>query len=248
MTEQITFFNWQNSGYKPGGAPFNRDSPNLMAFKAYIMNKWGGMNLGCFGVRPIRGGTEPSSHAYGAAWDWRYAEPGPGRPTADAVIAFTITWSKELGIDAIHDYVRSRIWRAGRGWLNQPHDSEMGQSWAEWLHFETTQAMWGDATPVANRLVQPLPPFNPANGQYSIYPVIPKPVCAIGASGDVVRYLQAVMQREFPKKYYTATVDGQFGMQTDKAVRAMQFDYNLVVDGKVGAKTWLLVDFAARPK
>ena len=55
-----------------------------------------------------------------------------------------------------------------------------------------------------------------------------------GDSGDSVRALQRRLKE---LGYYTGSVDGDFGENTDKAVRAFQQNNGLTVDGKVGSKT-----------
>jgi hypothetical protein len=149
------FFNWQTAG-KHAQVRFRKASPNLMAIKDYVMKRWGGTNLGLYGVRPIRGGDSMSSHAFGAAWDWRYTTRREGQ----AAMRFLIANSKELGIQAVHDYFGGTIWRSHRGapdeggWKPQPNNpkSGMGQSWAKWLHIETTKSDWANSTPVDKRL------------------------------------------------------------------------------------------------
>lgn len=56
----------------------------------------------------------------------------------------------------------------------------------------------------------------------------------LGASGDVVRTVQARLR----DRGWTIGVDGSFGPQTDRVVRAFQHDKNLTVDGIVGKLTW----------
>ena len=41
--------------------------------------------------------TPPSLHNWGIAWDWRWQDPGPGRPVADVVIEFCTTNADVLG-------------------------------------------------------------------------------------------------------------------------------------------------------
>jgi hypothetical protein len=76
------------------------------------------------------------------------------------VIPFLIDFSEELGVQAIHDYQRSRIWRppghSGRpagsdGWRDQPQGSQMGRDWARWIHIETHIDHWSDNRPVHER-------------------------------------------------------------------------------------------------
>jgi len=149
------FYNWQNAT-KADKVRFRKASPNLMALKDYVMKRWGGTNLGLFGIRPIRGGDSMSSHSFGAAWDWRYENRREGQ----AAIRWLVKHSDELGIQAIHDYYGGTIWRSTRpapdegGWKSQPDSptTGMGQPWAKWLHIETTKSAWRNATPIDKRL------------------------------------------------------------------------------------------------
>lgn len=61
------------------------------------------------------------------------------------------------------------------------------------------------------------------------------PVLRPGMEGDAVRQLQ---QRLRTKGFYSGTIDGLFGSQTEAAVRAAQAANNLTVDGIVGPATW----------
>ncbi len=82
------------------------------------MGHWGGTNLGILSKppRPIRGGSTASLHNWGMAWDWRWANPGPGRANADAVIEFCINHAAATGIQAVHDYATGRYWHSNKGW------------------------------------------------------------------------------------------------------------------------------------
>ncbi|HEY7751970.1 MAG TPA: N-acetylmuramidase family protein [Ignavibacteriaceae bacterium] len=55
------------------------------------------------------------------------------------------------------------------------------------------------------------------------------------SKGDSVRLLQELLN----KLGYRVDTDGDFGKQTDKAVKDFQQKNNLVVDGIVGSKTWI---------
>src|SRR5512145_2868604 len=57
----------------------------------------------------------------------------------------------------------------------------------------------------------------------------------IRSKGDSVRLLQELLN----KIGYRVDVDGDFGKNTDKAVKDFQQKNNLVVDGVVGTKTWI---------
>lgn len=117
-------------------------------------------DLGCFATRPIRGSTTvPSTHSFGAALDLGYP-PGEDEVIGSHVAGFLVAWSDELGVDAIHDYRRCRIWHAGRTpvldeactlwWRAQRRNrvTGMGQSWANHLHIEVHPLRWGDESPL----------------------------------------------------------------------------------------------------
>jgi hypothetical protein len=82
----------------------------------------------------------------------------------DEVLPRLLNDSLELGIQAIHDYVGCRIWRppglSGRpsqispecGWRDQTPGSQMGQSWALWLHIECIDTRWADTRSVPEML------------------------------------------------------------------------------------------------
>jgi hypothetical protein len=131
----------------------------------YLTDRWGGQNLGCYNSRPVVGGSALSSHGSGAATDWRYSDPGPGRVVLmREVLPFFVNNSRELGVQAIHDYAGSRIWRppncSGRpaevapecGWKQQSPGPQMGQSWATWIHLECLPSRWDDDRTVEQML------------------------------------------------------------------------------------------------
>lgn len=60
------------------------------------------------------------------------------------------------------------------------------------------------------------------------------PVLKFGSRGAYVRALQ----QELSADGYRIAVDGIFGAKTLEAVKAYQAEHGLVVDGKVGPKTW----------
>jgi len=146
------FYNWQKAT-KADALRFRKASPNLVAINDYLCKAFGGDNIGIYNKREIRGGGDLSSHAYGAALDWRYTTRKGGLQA----IRFLIDHSQELGIQAIHDYVGCTIWRSARdggkgGWKPQQPDKDgMGQAWAKWLHIETTKTDWANSKRVENR-------------------------------------------------------------------------------------------------
>lgn len=62
-----------------------------------------------------------------------------------------------------------------------------------------------------------------------------QPVLRKGSTGDDVIYLQNALNYIYG---LDLKVDGIFGLQTEATVKRFQKDYNLVVDGIVGDKTW----------
>jgi hypothetical protein len=148
------------------------------------VSEWGGQPLGTSDYdRPIRDGTVPSAHSYGAATDWRYEPnwlpgtnptPVPRKVIVDELIPWLINNSLELRIDSIHDYVGDRIWHAGRTmYLDDAHTrwwkdqngagAGMGESWARYLHIETTLPGFKDTTVILERpgIADPHPPPPP---------------------------------------------------------------------------------------
>ena len=163
MTVQTEFYNYQKN---PSGLPVgNRPNPNASSqLSDYLVRRWGGQYLGGYGERSIREGVALSTHAFDAAFDWRYENPGPGLVVLDSeIVPFLIGNSKELGIQAIHHYRRGIIWRppgtstdrpvGSDGWKVQaPQKSGMGQAWALWIHVELLPSTFADVRTVEEKL------------------------------------------------------------------------------------------------
>ena len=213
------YTNWHD-GRKPG-APWDGPSPNVRAVLAYCQARWGMTDLGCYGIRPIRGGTKWSAHAFGAAQDIGYRN-GPSREVIEnEVIPFLEQHAPQLGLQRIHDYMAKRYWQAGKGWIGRPP----GQG-HDWLHIETTEQAWADGRSVEERINGAAPaPASPAAVQVarSSWRTV-----KLGSKGEAVKNVQAVVG---------ATPDGQFGPKTEAAVKTYQTQNGLVSDGIVGPKT-----------
>lgn len=69
------------------------------------------------------------------------------------------------------------------------------------------------------------------------------PVLRQGSSGSAVRVLQQLLNF----KGFNLTVDGEFGLLTEEAVRDFQQIQDLAVDGVVDAKTWYNLSFGLLP-
>ena len=68
-----------------------------------------------------------------------------------------------------------------------------------------------------------------------------EPLLKKGSTGEAVRELQVALNA---LGYNTGAVDGQFGAQTESAVRTFQQDRGITADGVVGPITWLNIDEA----
>jgi len=260
--------NWQQ---QPVGNPApptrgTRGAPSLFPLLDYLRERWGGASLSTDNLmhcRPIVGGTAMSSHC-GAAFDWRYINPGPGRAVMlNEVLPFVINHSYELNVQQIHDYVGCRIWKGIRsgdvrqGWLTQARGSQMGQLWAQWLHIEAGTWGWNDDRAVSERLglvtgpgcTEQPPITDLEHGQFGLWPFAEKRWLWEGAFGDDVKYLQSVI---YHKGGGSIAIDGGFGVQTRTRVIDLQlhqnanvFGSNLTVDGRVGPEVWAIIDAAA---
>lgn len=250
----------------PHGPPAAR---SLFPIKDFLMERWGGQYLSVEDMwhdRPIVGGTATSSHR-GAAFDWRYMAPdgsdgpGPGRHVLlTEVLPFLLEHSLELNIQQVHDYVGCAIWKAERagdangGWKTQERGSQMGQSWAGWIHIEAGEWGWDDGRPVVVKLGlvpdvgggggggggEPPPVTDLFNGIWGLWPLnTNKPELTIGALGDAVLYLQSVI---FHRAGGGIARDSSFGSQTERRVRDVQRVFGLEDDGRVGPLTWGAID------
>ncbi len=236
-----------------GNTPSAGPTQGILNWKSYVMGRWpGGVDLGVFVVRPVRGGSALSVHAVGRAWDWRYASPGPGRQAAEAATAFAIDHHDVLGIQAIHDYVAGRIWRCSRGqqgpaWKQQPPGNGMGDPSAAWLHWEVHPASVLHNRDVASVLresgvgvpvVGAIAPAAPAA------PSFPAPT--LRQAGDRGANVTQLQQALGFWTYYLAKIDGDFGPKTEEAVktlqRAQQQSGAGAVDGIYGPRTHAAAD------
>jgi peptidoglycan hydrolase-like protein with peptidoglycan-binding domain len=66
-----------------------------------------------------------------------------------------------------------------------------------------------------------------------------EPTLREGSSGEPVRQLQVALKET---GHDPGPVDGEFGSQTETAVKAFQQDRGIAVDGVVGPITWLNID------
>lgn len=143
----MSYYNWQKPR-KTDYIKFRSSSPNLLQLKEHLIKMYGGTNVGIYNRRPVRGGTVPSSHSFGAALDWRYTS----RKEAVSAMNFIVKNHEKLGVQMIVDYVGLRVWTLAHGWKAQkPNKHGMGATWAKWIHVETTKKSWRVKTPVDAR-------------------------------------------------------------------------------------------------
>jgi len=229
----LRYHSWQRDTPR---APFDTCSPNLIQIRKYLEDRWGLWNLGCYGRRPIRGGTAWSSHAFGAAHDYSYRRDGnhPNAPSRDTVENEVIPWLIEhhevLGIQRIHDYWAKRYWEVGRGWIGRPPGAVNDH-----LHLEVTPDTWGYASPISERIVEGLP----AQTTQPAFVDGPRYPGHVTKRGSSAKSRVKLIQRELKMLgYKVGPVDGIFGPMTEGAVKTFQSDQHLTVDGLVGPNTW----------
>jgi hypothetical protein len=223
-----------------GNTPSTGPTSGIETWKRYVLGRWGGMDLGSFGVRTMRGSTTSLSvHAVGRAWDWRYADPGPGRAAADEAIDFGITNFETLGIQAVHDYVNCTIWRCDRsgrgpGWKEQEPGNGMGDPSAAWLHWEVHP----DAALHWNTVDELLTGAPPAVHRPADAPALPQPTLKRDDDNQRVAQLQRVLN------FWLGTAlesDGRLGPRTEAAVKQWQTRlqplYSGPIDGCYGPLT-----------
>lgn len=142
------YYNWQEPK-KLDYVRFNKPSPNLVEICEWLLKRWGGTKIGIFNKRPVRGGTAPSSHSFGAALDWRYRL----RKDAEEAMKMIVRSHSKLGVQVIIDYYGCRQWMPKSGWkpLTPNKVKGFGEPWAKWIHIETTKEAWGDKTPIESR-------------------------------------------------------------------------------------------------
>jgi hypothetical protein len=250
-------YNWQ-AGTSP--LAVNDCSRTLQQLGAFLKYQYGGQPMGCYGVRPIRGGNAPSSHSWGAAYDWRYENVTQGfkevgRTQAVAILEWLIEEALNIGIQQIHDYYGGRVWKVGRGWKQQPSSqvTGFGQGWARYFHIEVHPEAWHDDRPITQRTISeppppnhtPVTPFDPptipgTSMSRTVTVTVPSlEVLRLGAQSRDVTRLQCLLRWCFDQQ--TVVPDGKFGPVTEAAVKNVQTICKVHVDGVVGAQTWTAI-------
>ena len=99
------------------------------------------LNLGTWMVRDTWAGT-PSTHGTGRAADIGYTD----RTVGIEIWSWLVNNSKTLGIEAVHDYVKSRAYRCsrGEGVAGVRKATDLGPG-GNWIHVEISPTMADDA-------------------------------------------------------------------------------------------------------
>lgn len=168
-----------------------------------------------------------SNHGIGLAIDAAFDKnPGNGLDPSDAA---SIASHPKFG------WFRDNIGRFGFSFEVQ------SEPWH--IRYVTGNALPAEVVAFEGQAMASLPPFDPENGLWGLYPVVPKPVTKEGDSGDVVRYLQGILAKA---KQDIGKIDGSFGRRTEQGVKVVQEYFNLGVDGVVGDRTWETIDRISR--
>ena len=273
MTVAKEFHNW--SDHPSAEARRRKDgSPALKRIRDFHLARWGGKSESAptlWQPRNIGKTNRLSAHA-GCAVDLRWGNPGPGRRVVlDEMLPFYIGNSLELHIQAIHDYVGCRVWRAHRsgdangGWKRQPqgsHDGNMGNPASQWLHLEVHPSGWGDDRSVEQMLGGVVPPPivvpSPAvvppvavppiatdlpNGVFGAFPLnAAKGTLRVGDQGDLVLYAKCVI---FHKAGGAIERTDRFDEPTRGRVVDVQRLFSLAQSGEIDQSTWGALDFLA---
>jgi hypothetical protein len=254
------------------GLSKNGAKPGLKLFMDLARKRWGFSDLGSFSNRRMNNAAakaDPNNpkylsvHATGRACDLGYKD----RKAAVQAWEWCLQYSKELGIEEIHDYAfdpdgsgPGKPWGAGyrcsrgeglAGVKIYDEKNNAGTPGGKWLHFELSpemandpaklQAAW-NALPAPGDVVksgkQIIKP-NPATAPNAGRPAAPAPAPAAGPAfpGD----LDVGSKGEAVKLVQAkvgAKADGDFGPKTGQAVSAWREANGLGKGTKVGPKTW----------
>jgi peptidoglycan hydrolase-like protein with peptidoglycan-binding domain len=86
------------------------------------------------------------------------------------------------------------------------------------------------------------PPIVQASKQKS-FALVETPLLRRGSSGGLVMRVHQVLKNG---SFYKGAIDSDFGAQTEDAVKSLQKDRKLIVDGVVGTQTWQAIAELAR--
>jgi len=164
MSGTLDYRNWVGSGWAAASQYKGKGlSPYLQGMMTDLLRRYPDtQNWGGYNYRPAKGSPAlPSAHAFGAAIDWGY---GKDRAAANQVISMLTSDPYRYGIQQIHDYVNSRTWKAGKGWVQERVGSgggDMGRPTSTWLHLEVAPSrygsQWGGSAPATGTTAPTMP-------------------------------------------------------------------------------------------
>ena len=182
---------------------------------------------------------------YGSTMRLREFRGSSKSPTLWTTIRAMEAWNmtrRSYGRGIHIGYAFKRIWEGGHGTASQHYAGvafDVGQNTTSanrrqiWNAASNTGA-WGDVEPLS------MTPtwvhfdrryFTPAcSGTTAGYPTLRR--------GSVSTYVLILQDALNALGYNTNTLDGKFGSNTERAVRAFQSNVSLAVDGIVGCNTW----------
>jgi hypothetical protein len=205
---------------------------NLVSWYLRDYKPRGGTNLGIFNCRPVRGGTITSLHGEGRAADL-------GTPTSNnwswGVAELLRSHSAELGLQClIH---QRKIWSptGGTGW--RPYSGVAAHF--DHIHAELTWAAANGGLTVAKIDGALNGAGGSAGGARAGDGVLER-----GDTGASVKQLQQVLRAWYPKDLAYLDIDGDFGAETETAVRFFQTKAKLSVDGIAGPATLKALNLA----
>lgn len=217
--------------YFPARSCVGSARPGAKALMSWFLGAYGargGRNGGIYGCRPIAGTRTLSTHAEGRTDDLMT----PPTPDAAALARWLVLNSAELGIQLV--IYRRKVWSC-----RQPVDAHGAPLWRDYhginphddhLHVELTPSA-GETLTVAR--INAIATAGRTEKIMEQLPTLRK-----GSTGQPVTNAQALLVAHGigvgPKG-----IDGNFGSNTEAAVRSFQTRHNLKVDGVIGSKqTW----------
>jgi hypothetical protein len=255
------------------GLSKNGTKPGLKLFMDLTRKRWGFTNLGSFTNRRMNNAAakaDPknpkylSVHATGRACDLGYKD----RKAAVQAWDWFIQYTKELGIEEIHDYAfdpdgsgPGKPWGRGyrcsrgegtKGVVSYSERNNAGTPGGRWLHFELSpemandpaklQAAWNALPVPGNTAKAGRPLIKPNPSKVANDGGRPAPAPAPAAAGPAFPGALDVGSKGESVKLVQAKVgakaDGDFGPATGKAVSAWRVANGIGKGTKVGPKVW----------
>ena len=174
---------------------------------------------GGYNCRAIGGTTSPSNHSWGLAIDLNWGQNPMRRPLRTNMPRWVIELWARYGFAWGGDY---------DGTPDPMHLEFMGNpADADAMTALAVRELLGQAPPAPPKLPAPSPRPPASSG---------RPVLRRGAQGAAVRELQTVLARWYP--VLRLRPDGDFGPATEAAVRHLQRNARLLVDGVAGPATY----------